>query len=203
MTDTLTPVEPDAPPDDQPEPDEDVRAAAHMRSIGDTRGTRTTTAPTPASRFRSFGHFAQAVALGAIPLEQRNLYFRALADEITTDVPGLLPEAWVREVVDIIVEVSGSTAAFRSVALPGNGMQVNIPKVMQQPDVGVQAVEKTDIASRKVLVDAANFPVKTYAGGQDISVAVIERTDPSYLDLLMRLYARKCSSRSRRTSAPP
>jgi hypothetical protein len=58
--------------------------------------------------------------------------------------------------------------------------------------VGLVTQEKPpSIPTRKVLVGAVPFQVQTYAGGQDISIVVLTRSDPAYLDLVMRLYARE------------
>jgi hypothetical protein len=187
---TLTPVEPDAPPDDDA-PDDDLRRAVHLRSIGDRHPATPARGVTGPPRFSSFGDFTRQVASGHVDQDIRATYFRALADQVSADVPGLLPDQWIGPVVDLMASVSTTINAFRSVALPASGDTFNIPRVDQYPDVGVQATEKTDITTRKVLVSSNPMPLKVYAGGQDVSVVVLDRSDPSYLSLVMSLYAKQ------------
>jgi phage head maturation protease len=191
---TLTPVEPDVPPDDDTPDDDDVRRATHLRSLADRHpAARTTALPAAAGQFRSFGEFALALAKKELdPRSDRaQLYFRALADEVSGDVAGLLPEQWIGPVVDLMASVSVTLNAFRQVALPASGNVFNFPRIDQYPDVGVQAVEKTDIATRKVLVSPVPTTLQTWAGGQDVSVVVTDRTDPSYITMVMNLYAKQ------------
>lgn len=168
-----------APPAAGPDP----RLTAHLAAAG---------APAAGGpRWPSFAAFALDCAAGAVDLTVRAAVFAALADQTTADVPGLVPDAWVRDVVDVFAAVTPTLAAFRQVPLPDAGMSVTVPVVQQGPDVGKQPGEKQDISTRKVLVAGVPFPVETYAGGQDVSIQTLLRTDPAYLDLLMRLFVRE------------
>lgn len=165
--------------------DLDARREAHTATLTATRPAG------PAGRYRNFGEFTRAAAtLTADPGYVRAV-FAALADQVTGDVPGLTPEAWIADVVDILGSVTPTVQAFSRRPLPATGMTVNIPVVKQYPDIGIQAAEKADIASRKVLIEPEAFPVKTFAGGQDISIQTLERTDPSYLSILMGLFTKE------------
>lgn len=155
-------------------------------------------APPPRGRFDSFGHYAMAARLGQVDAAysaaiaaawSRRELRAALADQLTTDVPGLMPEAWISDVVDIMGQASAVVQAFRQIPLPDSGMVVNLPVVRQHPDVGKVTGEKVAIPTRKMLIDPASYPVGTYAGGQDISIQTLLRSAPSYLDVLMRAFA--------------
>jgi hypothetical protein len=181
---------------------ESARVAAHRAA------TSVVAAPTPtadfAQRWPTFGHYVAAVASGDVDTAtqarlaalwlaaaDRRHRFAPLADQTTANVPGLVHDAWLSEVFDIMGSASATVDAFASGALPDTGMTVQLPVVGQYPDVGVQAAEKGDIATRQVLVNPHPFPVQTFAGGQDISLQTLLRSDPSYLTLLMGLYAKE------------
>jgi hypothetical protein len=80
--------------------------------------------------------------------------------------------------------------AFDTRPLPESGMTITWPKkVITGPLVGEQATQKTGIVSGKVAVTATNSPIVTYAGGNDISIQAIQRSDPSYLTILFEEYS--------------
>lgn len=187
--------------DDVPDTDTATRAAAHTAA---TRPITTARARAP-QRFESFGHFALAAARGelgddvaaampaawlAAEARRRRHVTAALADQVTTDTPGLVHDVWVGDVVDLMGSVSPMLEAFSSRPLPAEGNVVHVPYMSQYPDVGIQPAEKGPIATRKVLVPDADFPVLTFAGGQDVSLQAILRSSPAYLDVLMRGFAK-------------
>lgn len=139
-------------------------------------------------RFRSLGEFAAARARGDVTREVVEDYQRALVDVTTADVPGITPPAWLRDIVLSLQTARPFVSAFSNQPLPPSGMTVQYPTVTTKPLVGPQAAEKTDIASRKTHIDAEVANVETYGGGEDVSVQVLQRTDPSYLALMLDLY---------------
>jgi HK97 family phage major capsid protein len=189
--------DPDDPEEDMPTTtDDDTDVEADRR---DRHNAARSARPGPATRagragrYPTFGAYARACATGLLAADDpyRMLVAAALADQTTADISGIVPEQWMRDLIDLMSAVTPVVQAFSQRPLPDAGMVVTEPRVDQGPDVGVQAVEKTDIASRKVLISPVPFPVLTYAGGQDISIQALLRSDPSYLDELMRLYARE------------
>lgn len=154
----------------------------------------------PADRFRSWGDYARAVAMGDVPAEERQEVerfatdygierARALVDVTTADVPGLVPPIWIRTIADTISAAQPFITAFSQLPLPDSGMTLTYPMINTRPLVGKQAAEKTDIPSRKTNITSATAQVVTYGGGEDVSVQVLQRTDPSYLSLMLDLYA--------------
>ena len=177
--------------------DTDTRVTNHRQA---TRADALPARPVAVGRFESFGAYAQAaragqvddayraMVLGALS-RPRGMFRAALADAVIADMPGLVPEAWISEVIDVMGSASATVQAFRQIPLPDTGMTVNMPVVLQHPDVGKQATEKTDVATRKMIINPAAFTVHTYAGGQDISIQALMRSTPAYLDVLMRAFA--------------
>lgn len=154
----------------------------------------------PAETFRSWGDYARSLALGEVDPEQREAidtaaldymveHARALVDVTTADVPGIVPPVWIRDIADTISNAQPFVGAFSQMPLPDVGMTLTYPRITQRPLVGKQAGEKTEVASRKTLITSGTTNVATYGGGEDVSVQVLQRTDPAYLGLMLDLYA--------------
>jgi len=134
-------------------------------------------------RFASLGEYTKAAF--ADPT-----LTRALADQITTNNPGVVPPGWVSEVFGILDHSSPLVAHLRRSA-PAAGMDVNWPYFDGDlyTLVGQQATEKAAIVSLRVDLKRGTEPLSTYAGGSDLSYQLITRSDPSYLDAYMRIMA--------------
>jgi HK97 family phage major capsid protein len=171
---------------DDPTTDDDPTPEEHHRSAPTPRGGATAR---PRPQFATFGHYARAVALGEVTAEMAARYQRALTDVTTADVAGLVPDGWVREVIDLIRSYTPTVEAFRSAPLPATGMVVSQPIVGVRPLVGKVNGEKVEIPSRKPTVLTASWDVETFAGGNDVSIQAITRSEPELLNELMRLYA--------------
>jgi hypothetical protein len=158
--------------------------------------------PNPAERFRSWGEYSLALAQGGVDtavieaidnaqvdyMTRRDRH-RAFVDVTTPDVPGLVPPVWITTIVDLIGSARPFVEAFSQLPLPNSGMVINYPHIATRPLIGKQTAEKTDIPSRKTTVTSQNTNVLTYGGGEDVSIQVIQRTDPAYLGLMNELYA--------------
>lgn len=179
--------------DDEGTDDEGARVEAHRRAVVNPRARVAAGAGAApvAGRFATFGDYVRANIEGGVDGAYRDRIAAAWTDQLTSDVPGIVPETWVREIVDLMGTVSSTVDLFSTRPLPDAGNTLHVPTLTQGPDVGPQGAEKTEIPSRKVLIADATFGVDTYAGGSDVSIQTILRTDPAYLDELMRLYARE------------
>ena len=140
-------------------------------------------------RFRSFGEFALAAANGTLEVEERQRYYRALQYADTADTTGLVQTQWIAEVIDLVRAATPTVQAFSQRPLPDKGFTVSQPTVSQRPTVGKQAAQGDAISSQEVRIVPTSWTVETYGGGQGMSVQALLRTDPSYLDEVMRLYA--------------
>jgi hypothetical protein len=156
-----------------------VRELAQRLTAVETAG-RTHTHPL--GQHRTFGDYAQAVAAGTET--------RAWVDQITPDNPGVVPPAWLQEVRGIVEAGRPAIAALGGPrALPAAGMALDYPYY----DGGLadlvaeQTAEKTEIASRKASFKRGSSPIRTFAGGSDVSLQLIERSSPSYVDAYLRI----------------
>jgi HK97 family phage major capsid protein len=154
----------------------------------------------PAERFRSWGEYAHEVAMGNVDADVRAAvdelsigymveHARAFIDMTTADAPGLIPPVWIRTIADTVSAAQPFVEAFSQLPLPDVGMTVTYPTITARPLVGKQTTEKTDVPSRKSAITDATASVVTYGGGEDVSVQLIQRSDPSYLGLMLELYA--------------
>lgn len=114
---------------------------------------------------------------------------RAWVDQITTDNPGVIPPAWLTEVFGIVDQGRPLIDAIGTRPLPAEGMEINWPYFDGDLAtlVGEQTVEKTEITSVKVSLKRASAPIRTFAGGSDLSYALIRRSSPSYRDAYLRI----------------
>ena len=191
----------------------DPDAVTHTRAAVDTR-----TPVTPGRggaivgpRFRSLGHYILARAKGEVEGDEAFRYARALSgydehdrsirhtralDSATSpNIPGLVHEEWIRQVIDEQGYMQPTIESFTQNPLPESGDAVAQPRVSQRPLVGVQSadgnpptVELTEIRSRAVQVEKKSWPVETFAGGQNMSLQTVLRSSPEYLTEVTRLH---------------
>ena len=202
MTSTMTPTEPDPPtePTDPPPPtepesrvtvadvDERIRAA-----VARIRLPQLAEARSPLARFHTF---AEAIIAGTADVEiaralGRVMIGRALADNLTTDAPGVVHEGWLTQVYGIVDQGRPVINGIGVAALPTEGMTVHWPTFAGDllTLVGKQATEKTGITSVKVPIGSDSADLETFAGGSDISLQLIRRSSPSYLETYLRIMA--------------
>jgi HK97 family phage prohead protease len=118
------------------------------------------------------------------------LLARALADQITTDNPGVMGASFLPDVRGIMAAARPAIAAFGGArGLGDSGMSLHFPYFDGNlyALVAKQALEKTEITSVKVSLKDGQFPISTYAGGSDISYQLIRRSRPSYLEAYGRI----------------
>jgi hypothetical protein len=154
--------------------------------VAELSGARSGTSGHPLSRFSSLSDFARAARLG----DADALAAFAIADQITTDNPGVIPPAWMSEVHGIVNRGARAIAALGGPASIGDsGMALAWPYFDGDLStiVGAQAAEKTDVTSVKVPLKKGGSDLATYAGGSDVSWQLIERSAPSYLDAYLRI----------------
>jgi len=115
---------------------------------------------------------------------------RALADQLTTDNPGVMPPTWLSEVFGIVDEGRPGITAFGGPRSAGDsGMDIYWP--FYDGDlhtiVAEQTVEKTAITSVKVSFKRGQATLRTFAGGSDVSFQLQRRSSPSYMALYDRI----------------
>ncbi|HKY67424.1 MAG TPA: hypothetical protein VJM49_13675, partial [Acidimicrobiales bacterium] len=188
-------VDPDALPVTDPGP---ASARARIeREVRRALGTVARPRPHPLARYTNAFDFYEAArgsSSDELPHHFRDAYVayrraRAFVDQITTDNPGVVPPAWLSEIFGILDMGRPVIDAIGTRPLPPSGMEVDWPYFDGDLHalVGQQATEKSDIVSVKVSFKKASVPIKTYAGGSDISWQLIRRSQPAYRDAYLRI----------------
>lgn len=118
---------------------------------------------------------------------------QALADELTTDIPGMLPAPIVGE---LLGRASGRRPVWESFSardMPMAGAKFSRPKITQHVLVGDRGTEKTNPPSQKFKVLLEDVAKKVFAGGLDVSNESLDWSSPSLLNELLidfvRIYA--------------
>jgi phage head maturation protease len=111
---------------------------------------------------------------------------RALEDVITTDNPGVVPPTYLKEMIGVIDASRPFLQSTRRLEEPAT-MKLTVPVITQRPAAAVQAAEKTEVESRKTIITSTDFDAITIAGAGDLSIQIINKSSPSFLDLWMEL----------------
>jgi phage head maturation protease len=112
---------------------------------------------------------------------------RAWTDIVTGDVPSLVPDATTTEMIGIIDSTRPFLQSTRRLATPSSGLNLVVPRIVTRPVTGEQMTEKSEVASGPMETDAVEFPFRTFAGANDISIQLIKRSSPEFLPLYLEL----------------
>ena len=111
----------------------------------------------------------------------------AVDKQLTGDVPGLLPVPVVGDVVNTIDASRPFITSVGARSMGGiPGLKFTRPKITQHVAVGKQALEKTELPSRKMTIGSIDFLKETYGGTVNVSRQAIDWTSPSAWDALVR-----------------
>jgi hypothetical protein len=110
----------------------------------------------------------------------------ALAQDLTTDTPGLLPTPVLGPVFEDLNFVRPVVSAFGTRAMPnGNGKAFIRPTITQHTSAGTQT-EGSAVSSTKMTIASNSVTRTTVAGGVFISQQDIDFSDPSALESILR-----------------
>jgi len=130
-------------------------------------------------------HYGQRMP--ADPQAQARIQY-ALQNQTTADTPGLLPHVIAGEVVNLIdasrpfiTSIGGGRAMG---GIPGKTF--GRPKITQHTLVGLQAAEKTELPTRKMIIGEVPFTKVTKGGAVDVSRQDIDWSSPAAWDILVR-----------------
>jgi hypothetical protein len=122
--------------------------------------------------------------LGDTEAQQRmDIYNRVAAHQTTADNPGLIPERIVSPLVNFIEVARPLCATLGPTDLGGGAW--SYARVTQHTQVAKQAGEKTELASRKMLVTKTPLGADTFGGYVNVSKQDINRTSPAILDMVI------------------
>jgi HK97 family phage prohead protease len=108
------------------------------------------------------------------------------ADDTTTNNAGLIPTRQLSEIINPLSNADRPAVdSISSGVLPDAGMTFEIPKITAVPTVGEEAEEAT-IDETGMTSEFLSVTVKKYAGGQEFSVELLDRSSPVFFDELVR-----------------
>lgn len=120
---------------------------------------------------------------------QAELQARVAADLITSDNLGVVPPAYLAEMIGIIDPSRPFLQSTRKLTTPRSGMQLTVPKIVTRPTTAKQTNEKDELSSGETSIVPVNYNPTTVGGYGDISIQLLKRSDPSYLELYLDLLA--------------
>ena len=116
--------------------------------------------------------------------EDSRMYVRA-ADESTTTNTGLTLAPHLQEFISTTIAGRPTIDAISGGALPASGMSFTIPKLTQAPTVQAVAEEGSTYGT-PMTSDFLTVNVSKYAGASIVSYELIDRSDPTFLNELLR-----------------
>jgi HK97 family phage prohead protease len=144
---------------------------------------------------RRFDSFGDAFMAATTDPQVAELLNRALADNLTSDNGGLITAGhYIGKVINPAQAIRKSINAFGGASpLPDAGMSFEWIAFDTASTLAVaeQATQKTEISTGTTGFDAKTAPVKTWAGGSDNALQLLERSSPSYRELLLAHFARQ------------
>jgi HK97 family phage prohead protease len=109
----------------------------------------------------------------------------ALAVATVAENTGMVPPTYLKDVIGIIDNSRPFISSIETAALPASGMKIFTPKLGAQAIVGVTA-EGAEFASQDTAVTFQEDTVVKFAGAGKLDLELVDRSDPSFLDLYLR-----------------
>jgi len=113
----------------------------------------------------------------------------ALEKQDTTRDDGIVPVRYLREIIALVDANRPFVDAIQRQPLPDAGMSFKIPKVTTSAAVAEQVYELTEVESTRGQIEDLDVNVKTFSGANVVSRQLIDRSDPSYFEELLRQLA--------------
>ena len=171
----------------------EMRNAKHEATVADLQ--RTTVArrenPSPSGQLERYrGNIGEYLAdwgiqrrdpAAAQRVQRANAEWRVVADQKLADNPGIVPVPIVGDVAGTLTTVRPFIDSVTSRPMPSGGSTFNRPKITQHSLVGLQATEKTQLSSQKLVIGSTAVTKQTYGGTLDISFQDRDWTDPAIL----------------------
>jgi HK97 family phage prohead protease len=128
----------------------------------------------------------------------------ALQIATTSENTGMVPPNYLRDVIGVIDASRPFIDSIERAALPATGLKIFTPVLGAQAIVG-QTAEGVEFASQDTAVTFQEDTIVKFAGANVVNVELLDRSDPSFLDLLVRelaaSYAQKTDAYAARIAA--
>jgi HK97 family phage prohead protease len=98
---------------------------------------------------------------------------------------GMVPPNYLRDIIGVIDDSRPFIDSIERAALPASGMKIFTPKLGAQATVA-QTAEAVEFDSTDTAVTFQEDNVVKFSGANIVNVELLDRSDPSFLDLLIR-----------------
>lgn len=112
----------------------------------------------------------------------------ALDVATTTENAGVVPPTYLRDVIGVVDASRPFIDSIDRAALPASGMKIYTPRITAQATVA-QTAEGVEFDSTDTAIDNLETNVVKFAGANVVNLELLERSEPSYLDQLVRMLA--------------
>jgi HK97 family phage prohead protease len=112
----------------------------------------------------------------------------ALDVATTTENAGVVPPTYLREVIGVVDASRPFIDSIETAALPATGMKIYTPRITAQATVA-QTAEGVEFDSTDTAIDSLETNVVKFAGANIVNLELLERSEPSYVDQLIRMLA--------------
>jgi HK97 family phage prohead protease len=112
-------------------------------------------------------------------------FVTAAGEATTTNNEGLIPVPFMREVIGVIDNSRPFVDSIERRPLPEAGMSFRIPRRIVAPTTA-ETAELGTPSDTAMQIDDLEVSVVKFAGQNRVSIELLERSDPSYLDELLR-----------------
>jgi HK97 family phage prohead protease len=131
------------------------------------------------------GQYAHKMVQAQSGSRDAQSFLTAAGEATTTDNAGLIPVPFLREIIGVVDSSRPFVDSINRAALPAAGMSFRIPRWQVLPTVA-ETAELATPSDTMTEIDDLTVDVVKFAGQQRVSIELLERSDPSYLDELLR-----------------
>jgi hypothetical protein len=144
------------------------------------------------------GEYMAAMHIGGDTFAKVNLAYKAAVkkdqtalqaaagDTATTDAPGLLPNPVLAPLVQNLNYIRPVVTSFGARALPnGNGTSFIRPTIGTHTSAAQQSPQNSVVSATTMVIDANQVERKTFAGSAEMSMQLIDMTDPAAMGLIL------------------
>lgn len=109
----------------------------------------------------------------------------ALEISTVSENTGMVPPNYLRDIIGVIDDSRPFINSIERAALPASGMKIFTPKLGAQATVAVTG-EGVEFDSTDTAVTFQEDTIVKFAGANIVNVELVDRSDPSFVDLLLR-----------------
>lgn len=109
----------------------------------------------------------------------------ALDIATVTENTGMVPPNYLRDIIGVIDSQRPFIDSIERAALPASGMKIFTPKLGAQATVAVTG-EGVEFDSTDTAVTFQEDTIVKFAGANVVNIELVDRSDPSFVDLLLR-----------------